>query len=76
MEYKVVIGQTTQILENKVNQMMEKDFVPLGGIAVQLVTTLNNASLLYIQAMIKITHKEGELHYGSAFELFTNFNVS
>ena len=53
MEYLLVQAQIPSYFTDKVNLAISKGFEPIGGVAMQLVSSLTNAQIIYAQAMIK-----------------------
>lgn len=53
MEYLLVQAQIPSFFVDKVNAAISRGFEPIGGVAMQLVSSLVDAQIIYAQAMIK-----------------------
>lgn len=53
MEYLLVQAQGPTHFTDKVNVAISRGFEPVGGVALQFVSTLTDAHMIYAQAMVK-----------------------
>jgi len=53
MEYKVESSNFEGDLQKKVNQLLEKDWKPTGGVSVSKNPKMGSSELIFAQALIK-----------------------